>query len=73
MTDLGGNGSSANAVNFDGSVVAGANTVNVTIGYAQTSELHAALWTAGGPPVDLGVLPGDVASIATGSAPTALL
>jgi probable HAF family extracellular repeat protein len=66
MTDLGGNGSSANAVNFDGSAVAGANTVNIVIGNTYTSKLHAALWTAAGSPVDLGVLPGDVASIATG-------
>src|SRR5215469_7800494 len=45
---------------------AGANTVNVAIGNTHTSKLHAALWTAAGSLVDLGVLPGDVASIATG-------
>jgi probable HAF family extracellular repeat protein len=66
MTDLGGSGSVATAVNFDGSVAVGANTVNVIIGTTHTSRLHAALWTAAGSPVDLGVLPGDVALIATG-------
>jgi uncharacterized membrane protein len=66
MTDLGGNGSSANAVNFDGSVTVGANTVNIVNGNVHTSALHAALWNETTGPVDLGVLPGDVASIATG-------
>jgi len=65
MTDLGGNGSFATAVNFDGSVAVGANTVNVVIGNVHTSELHATMWTGTGAPADLGVLPGDIASIAT--------
>jgi uncharacterized membrane protein len=66
MTDLGGTASMATAVSFDGSVAVGANTVNVVIGNAHTSKQHAALWTSAGGPVDLGVLPGDVESIATG-------
>jgi probable HAF family extracellular repeat protein len=66
MNDLGGNGSTATAVNFDGSVAVGVTTVNVIIGTTHTSRPHAALWTASGAMVDLGVLPGDVASIATG-------
>jgi probable HAF family extracellular repeat protein len=66
MTDLGGSGSFATAVNFDGSVTVGANTVNIVNGNVHTSALHAALWNGTNGPVDLGVLPGDVASIATG-------
>jgi len=66
MTDLGGNGSFAIAVNFDGSVTVGANTVNIVHGNVHTSALYAALWNGTSSPVDLGVLPGDIASIATG-------
>jgi hypothetical protein len=65
MSDLGGAGSVATAVSFDGSVAVGANTVNVVIGNTHTSKLHATLWNSAGVPMDLGVLPGDVASIAT--------
>jgi probable HAF family extracellular repeat protein len=66
MSDLGGAASLATAVSFDGSVVVGANTVNVVIGNTHTSKLHATLWNSAGVPMDLGVLPGDVVSIATG-------
>jgi hypothetical protein len=47
-------------------VTVGANTVNIVNGNVHTSALHAALWNGMSGPVDLGVLPGDTASIATG-------
>ncbi len=67
MTDLGGFGgnSVATAVNLDGSVVVGGADMDVVIASTHTNRTHATMWTAPtNTPTDLGVLPGDTASIA---------
>ena len=67
MTDLGGFGgnSAATAVNLDGSVVVGGADMDVVIASTHANRTHATMWTAPtNTPTDLGVLPGDTASIA---------
>lgn len=58
--------STASAVTADGSVIVGQAAISVTIGGANVSRGHAMRWTEAGGMQDLGVLPGDQASAATG-------